>query len=97
MLSRREVFNITGSDEDTAQNLTRQLDYYRENNVSGAGTNSYTSKTLSPSAPSYQNLWWLRSMHTNPGSHFNGVGYSGYTTSYVANNEYGVSPAFRIG
>ena len=97
LLSRREVFNKTGEGEDTAQDLTRQLDYYKEKKVSGTGTNSYTEKTYLPDSPYYQNLWWLRSMHSSANGHFNGVGWSGYSTSYTANNEYGVSPAFRIG
>ena len=90
LLSRREVWNYTGSN-DTAQVQTRQLDYYAnlgvtESNYSGAikqrnGSNS---------------LWWLRSANSHSRNGFNYVTNSGDFGNSAPNYAWGVSPAFRI-
>ena len=90
LLSTKEVWN-GGTEYDTAEAETRQLDYYANlgvttSNYSGAikqynGSNSY---------------WWLRSSNSNGANTFLRVAASGVWGSNRANATGGVSPAFRI-
>ena len=91
LLSRREVWNSTGS-YDTAQGQTRQLDYYAGLNIT---TSSYSgaSKQLDGSS----SRWWLRSAHSNYAYCFFMVTQAGGDEVESAYPSYGVSPAFRIG
>ena len=92
LLSRRETYNYVG-ELDTACNNTRQLDYYALNNVSDS---NYT--TLIKKYNNVDTKWWLRNPHsTNIGTFFH-VDTTGASIPYEATSEdYGVSPAFRIG
>ena len=92
LLSSKEVWN-GGTGYDTADNTTRQLDYYR---VNGVTTSSYgkAKKKRNGSAP----YWWLRSARSNNSSSFFNVDdYNETWNSYSSNYTHGVSPAFRIG
>ncbi len=92
LLSRREVWNYTGS-YDAAQGQTRQLDYYvnlgvTESNCSGAIKQRNGSNFV----------WWLRSAYPTYKGTFDGVSSNDGGWLYsVASNIHGVSPAFRIG
>ena len=93
LLSRREVWNYTGSN-DTAQGQTRQLDYYESQNVT---TSSYAGaiKQIDGS----NNNWWLRSASAVSyiARDFYTVNRTGSSYFTSANYTYGVSPAFRLG
>ena len=79
-------------DNDTARDVTRQLDYYSNQNVT-ADSYSAAIKQYNGSAA----IWWLRSAS----SYFDRYFYNVYSTGNwhydSANNTYGVSAAFRIG
>ena len=77
---------------DTAKNLTRTLDYYKNLGVttinsSGAGKKNGT----------YDSYWWLRTATAITGSYFYDVYSDGDWFRNGANYTYGVSPAFRLG
>ena len=77
---------------DTARDVTRQLDYYKNlgvtiNNYSGAIKKNGTSAAL----------WWLRAATSNSTSNFLRVNSVGDWSIYNANGAYGVAPAFRLG
>ncbi len=82
------------SARDTAYNNTRQLDYYKDQEVT---TNSYTAaikKTLTSSSGSW---WWLRAAYSTSGSTFFSVSDAGNVTHRSAYSNIGFAPAFRIG
>ena len=88
LLSTKEVWGEFNYIYDTSMDNTRQLDYYKNKNVtvdnySGAKKNS--------------NHWWLRSATSTDGQYFYLVSSDGAEYDISANNAYGVSPAFRIG
>ena len=90
LLATAEVWdkeNSTTINYDTAQDITRQLDYYKKMNV----TTSNGSEAVKENDP------WLRSSHSNTDDRFYGVNSFGDEYDSEANIEYGVSPAFRIG
>ena len=77
---------------DTAKNLTRTLDYYKNLGVttinsSGAGKKNGT----------YDSYWWLRTATAITGSYFYDVSNNGDWSNYDANYTGGVAPAFRLG
>ena len=77
---------------DTAYNNTRQLDYYKNLNVT---TSNYSGAIKQNSGSS--SWWWLRSARSITASTFYYVGSYGDWRSSYADNTGGVSPAFRIG
>ncbi len=87
LLSSMEVWGI---DNDTAANKTRQLDYYRNRNVS---TSNYSDaiKTYQSNA----SKWWLRTPISDYGFVF--VSSNGSSDIITARDSHGVAPAFRIG
>ena len=91
LLSRREVWNYTGT-YDTASEQTRQMDYYASQNVT---TSSYAAaiKKDSSGTASY---WWLRSAYSTNTDSFIIVSSIGTGSNYYASSTNGVSPAFRI-
>ena len=90
LLSTKEVYGSNTS-KDTAQEETRQLDYYSNNGVTTVNY-SGAKKTYQGSAA----YWWLRSVNSK---YSNGGFYYVYTgrLSSACIATYGVSPAFRIG
>ncbi len=77
---------------DTAKNLTRALDYYKNLGVttinsSGAGKKNET----------YDSYWWLRTATAITGSYFYDVSNNGDWSNYDANYTGGAAPAFRLG
>ena len=90
LLSTREVFDYTG-ELDTATEYTRQLDYYRENNVT---TSSY-AKAIKKNANTNTN-WWLRTADSTNDDNYLYIKDTGELLTSPATNKFGVSPAFRI-
>ena len=95
LLSTAEVWENGTSNEikyDTARDVTRQLDYYKQ---MGTTTNNYSAAAKKMNSGGY--IWRLRTAWSfNPDSVY-GVERSG--DWYSRDPEYtgGVSPAFRIG
>ena len=95
LLSTAEVWSQGSSNTistDTARDVTRQLDYYKNLNTDTVNY-SPAIKNNGTSA----GYWWLRAAYSGSDSYFlyvysNGDWY--YYTAYMTN---GVSPAFRIG
>ena len=95
LLSTKEVWENETSNKishDTARELTRQLDYYKN---LGVTTSKYLGaiKNYNGSAT----YWWLRSAYEAYGSTFYDVYDSGDWNNSNANYGCGVSVAFRIG
>ena len=96
LLALKEIYtNFSSSSDvsyDTAQNLTRTLDYYT---VKGITTNYYSGaikKSKTAAEP-----WWLRSAYSDTNYHFGLVTSEGKWISTDSHYASGVSPAFRIG
>ena len=75
-------------ENDTAADVTRQLDYYK---LKGVTTKNYDSAIKS------NVFWWLRTAHSNYNDVFYGVSVDGSWKTDAANGIGGISPAFRIG
>ena len=92
LLALTEICSNCNDGYDTATDLTRQLDYYKNEGVTIL-SNSKVIKKYNSNASE----WWLRSASSNYDLHFYDItqfGAWGYT---VAASTFGVSPAFRIG
>ena len=96
LLSTKEVYGKEGTiDEilgDTAESETRQLDYYKNQGV--------TTSNYSDAIKKYKDsvtAWWLRSSYSGNFFQFYYVNFAGLWHIMNARNDYGVSPAFRIG
>ncbi len=95
LLSTAEVWAQGSSNTisgDTAKDLTRQLDYYKNlgtstSNYSGAIKKNGTSNSY----------WWLRAARSSNTYDFLYVSISGDWTNSYAGNTDGVAPAFRLG
>ena len=93
LLAPKEIYTDFNNSYDTAKDLTRQLDYYKNEGV----TTSSCSKAIkiNNSTASY---WWLRSAKSVNISSFyfvyNAAGDWSTGTAYTTD---GVSPAFRMG
>ena len=95
LLSTAEVWAQGSSNTistDTARDVTRQLDYYKNLNTDTVNY-SPAIKNNGTSA----GYWWLRAAHSNRNSCFYCVASNGDWNSHSADFTYGVSPAFRIG
>ena len=99
LLSTHEIWEDVDGDSrsgidamDTAYNSTRQLDYYKNLNVT---TNNY-SAAIKKYDGSNEN-WWLRSSDRYSGSNFTHVDINGNGESWICLATDGISPAFRIG
>ena len=80
------------SSYDTAKDLTRTLDYYKN---LGTSTSNYSGaiKTNGTSAE----WWWLRAARSDTNYYFYIVDNNGDWSYIYANSTYKVSPAFRLG
>ena len=96
LLSPTEIWSDwksnSGSNYDTARDVTRQLDYYKNEGV----TTSNYSKAIK-FYNSTDDWWWLRSARSIVDYSFYNVYYYGGWSYDHATDTYGVSPAFRIG
>ena len=77
---------------DTAKDLTRQLDYYKNSGVTTTDKTAAIKKN-----GTIASFWWLRSAYSYSNYSFYNVSNEGGYGSYSANGVAGVSPAFRIG
>ncbi len=92
LLSPKEIYTDFNDTHDTAKDLTRQLDYYKNlgtstSNYSGAIKKNGTSNSY----------WWLRAARSSNTYDFLYVSISGDWTNSYAGNTDGVAPAFRLG
>ena len=96
LLSTMEIYGKIGTTNviqfDTAEDVTRQLDYYYENDVTTSNYGNIIKKYNN-----YEDNWWTRSARSNSSSGFYGVSYAGNWYDSTSSYEIGVSPAFRIG
>ena len=96
LLSPHEVWENGSSNQityDTAWNNTRQLDYYKGQNVTTDSYGGAIKKNTSNSASS----WWLRSAPSSYTFYFYFVTATGDWHGDSAHYTRGVAPAFRIG
>ena len=95
LLSTAEVWAQGSSNtisNDTARDVTRQLDYYKN---LGTSTSNY-SGAIKKNGTSAQ-WWWLRAARSKGTNFFLYVSSDGDRNSYDANRTHGVAPAFRLG
>ena len=81
---------------DSADTLTRQLDYYKSKDVKTDNFDAqrtYVSKKKLNGAYEY---WWLRSADDSNDDYYRVESNGGYGRNYY-NSRHGVSPAFRLG
>ena len=91
LLAPKEIYTDWSDSGDTAKDLTRQLDYYKN---LGTSTSNY-SGAIKKSGTSVSS-WWLRAASSNYASSFLRVGINGDWDIIIANNTIGVAPAFRL-
>ena len=92
LLAPKEIYTDWSNSYDTAKNLARTLDYYKNlgtsaHNYSGAIKKNGTSATD----------WWLRAAISNNTGNFFSVSDNGACANYRASYTDGVAPAFRLG
>ena len=95
LLSTAEVWAQGSSNTisyDTARDVTRQLDYYKN---LGTSTSNYSGAIKKDGTITSD--WWLRSARSSSGGSFYYVSANGSSNSSTAISTKGVSPAFRIG
>ena len=92
LLSPKEIYTDWANSNDTAEDLTRTLDYYTAHGV----TTSNGSGAIKKDGTSASD-WWLRSAISNDDFSFYIVGTSGDWYGDIANDTSGVAPAFRLG
>ena len=91
LLATKEIWGKDGTsdtiNDDTSDNQTRQLDYYKS---IGVTTNNHIGAAKN-------RIWWTRSATTLYSYDFYIVNAFGYRNCFYANHTYGVAPAFRVG
>ncbi len=95
LLSTAEIWAQGSSNTisyDTARDVTRQLDYYKN---LGTSTSNYSGAIKKDGTITSD--WWLRSARSSSGVSFYYVSANGSSNSSTAISTKGVSPAFRIG
>ena len=85
------------SENDTAWNNTRQLDYYKARNVTADGHWSSAIKWYKDGIYEMAFFWWLRAAPSDYTDSFLRVTDSGDWNNRIANSANGFAPAFRIG
>ena len=95
LLSTAEVWAQGSSNTisvDSARDVTRQLDYYKN---LGTSTSNYSGAIKkNGTSASY---WWLRAAISSNALNFLTVDSNGDWSSNYANTTYGLAPAFRLG
>ena len=92
LLAPKEIYTNWSNSWDSAQDLTRTLDYYTNIGV----TISNNSGTIKKNGTSTF-YWWFRAATSNSTRYFLTVNRSGDCLGNIANYSGGVAPAFRIG
>ena len=91
LLSTAEVW-ANGHDYDTARDVTRQLDYYKNLGTSTTNRSGAKKKKGTNAA-----RWWLRAAYSGNGNYFYLVDIDGSWSNNSAYGAIGVSSAFRLG
>ena len=95
LLAPREIYNNYDGTYDTANSLTRTLDYYI---TQGVTTTNYSGAIKRGENISYNQWWWLRNANSQLNYSFSMVYDNGsFINNFGADQSIGVSPAFRIG
>ena len=92
LLAPKEIYTDFSSDNDTAKDLTRTLDYYK---AQGVTTSNYSGAIKKNGTNA--STWWLRAAISNHNYHFYYVYSFGIYNDNSANATNGVAPAFRLG
>ena len=92
LLAPKEIYTNWPNNFDTANDLTRTLDYYT--NI-GVTTSSYSGAIKKKGIGGYS--WWLREINSNYSTDFYTVNNRGDWTRNYANTTNGAVPAFRLG
>ena len=92
LLAPKEIYTDFSSGNDTAKDLTRTLDYYK--NI-GVTTSSYSGAIKKKETSGY--YWWLRAANSNSNDNFYDVSSNGDWSNYDTNYTGGAAPAFRLG
>ena len=97
LLSPIEIYGSVSTTYDSAINVTNQLDYYKQNNVSLKSYDSAIKNTVVSGGTGSVNAWWTRTPAQIMDGQFMMVTDTGNLYSTYLTQELGVSPAFRIG
>ena len=97
LLSPIEIYGSVSTTYDSAINVTNQLDYYKQNNVSLKSYDSAIKNTVVSGGTGSANAWWTRTPAQIMDGQFMMVTDTGNLYSTYLTQELGVSPAFRIG
>ena len=89
LLNAQEIWESNRT--DTSVGTSKQLDYYKNQGVT-VGNYETAIKQYNES----NDFWWLRSAHSSYDSYFYVVSYDGDWGMYLAYENFGISPAFRI-
>ena len=92
LLAPKEIYTDFSSDNDTAKDLTRTLDYYK---AQGVTTSNYSGAIKKNGTNA--STWWLRAAISNHHYRFYYVYSFGIYNDNSANATNGVAPAFRLG
>ena len=97
LLSPIEIYGSVSTTYDSAINVTNQLDYYKQNNVSLNSYDSAIKNTVASGGTGSVNAWWTRTPAQIMDGQFMMVTDTGNLYSTYLTQQLGVSPAFRIG
>ena len=97
LLSPIEIYGSVSTTYDSAINVTNQLDYYKQNNVSLNSYDSAIKNTVVSGGTGSANAWWTRTPAQIMDGQFMVVTDTGNLYSTYLTQQLGVSPAFRIG
>ena len=97
LLSPIEIYGSVSTSYDSAINVTNQLDYYKQNNVSLKSYDSAIKNTVVSGGTGSANAWWTRTPAQMMDGQFMMVTNTGNLYSTYLTQQLGVSPAFRIG
>ena len=92
LLAPKEIYSDFSNSYDTAKDLTRQLDYYKN---LGTSNSNYSGAIKKNGSSAY--LWWLRSAISTSSTGFYYVRRNGNWDYPNANTTFGVAPTFRLG
>ena len=92
LLAPKEIYTDWANSYDTAKNLTRTLDYYKN---LGTSTSNYSGAIKKNGTSASR--WWLRAAYSNTAFTFLFVSDSGGWSANNASIASGVAPAFRLG
>ena len=97
LLSPIEIYGSVSTTYDSAINVTNQLDYYKQNNVSLNSYDSAIKNTVVSGGTGSADAWWTRTPAQMMDAQFMMVTNTGNLYSTYLTQQLGVSPAFRIG